>query len=250
MNRSHGVTAAAAAKTTPRDIVNAWLVHAITVSGLVAGLLALVAVIEGHAAAAIEWLIVATVIDTVDGPLARSWGVAESLPQIDGHVLDTVVDFIGTVTVPLAFLWRFEMLPYGLALPVVSVAFVTSALWFARTDMMTEDNWFNGFPTGWNLAVPTLYLMGGAVMVNGVIVMVLAMLQLTDVKFLHPGRVVEHRALTLAVTAAWVVSIAVLAGLGELPWWGPGALLIGPIYQAGMSLRRTLADGDRQASER
>lgn len=242
MDRSHGGVRAATAKASHRDAFNAWLVHAITVSGLVAGLLALVAVVEGRASAAIDWLLVATLIDTVDGPLARSWGVAEALPHIDGHVLDTVVDFVGTVVVPLAMLWRFELLPYGLALPVVSVAFVTAALWFARTDMMTEDHWFNGFPTGWNLVVPTLYLMNGAPIVNGLIVMVLAMLQLTNVKFVHPGRVVEWRPVTLAVTAAWLVSIAVLAELHELPWWGPAALLIGPVYQAALSVRRTLAD--------
>jgi phosphatidylcholine synthase len=247
MNRSRGVVHAASAKVSGRDTVSAWLVHAITVSGLVAGLLALVAVVEGRASAAIDWLLVATVIDTVDGPLARSWGVAEALPHIDGHVLDTVVDFVGCVVVPLAFLWRFELLPYGLALPVVSVAFVTSALWFARTDMMTDDNWFNGFPTGWNLVVPTLYLMGGAPIVNGLIVMVLALLQLTTVKFVHPGRVVELRPLTLAVTATWVLAIAVLSELHELPWWGPAALLVGPMYQAALSVRRTLADDPPRA---
>jgi phosphatidylcholine synthase len=228
-------------------VVSAWLVHAITASGLVAGMLALVAVVEGRASAAIDWLLVATLIDTVDGPLARSWGVAEALPLIDGHVLDTVVDFVGTVAVPLAFLWRFELLPYGLALPVVSVAFVTSALWFSRTDMMTDDNWFNGFPTAWNLVVPTLFLMQGAPLVNGVIVMVLAMLQLTNVKFVHPGRVVELRPLTLAVTATWVVAIAVLAEMQELPWWGPAALLIGPTYQVALMLRRTRSDGPTAA---
>ncbi|MDQ2825862.1 MAG: hypothetical protein M3Y04_02660 [Actinomycetota bacterium] len=226
-----------------RDVRLAWLIHAFTASGLVAGMLALFAVMERRADAAIGWLIVGTLIDTVDGPLARAWGAAEALPQIDGHLLDTVVDFVGCVAVPLAFLWRFDLLPSQVTLPVLSVAFVTSALWFARTDMMTGDNWFNGFPTAWNLVVPTMFLIDGSPVVNGVIVMVLALLQLSNIKFVHPGRVVELRTLTLAITAAWLVSIAVLAGTtDELPWWGPALLLIGPAYQIVISLRRTFAD--------
>ncbi len=234
---------ASPAHASARDVRLAWLIHAFTASGIVAGMLALFAVMERRADAAIGWLLVGTLIDTVDGPLARAWGAAEALPQIDGHLLDTVVDFVGCVAVPLAFLWRFDLLPSEVALPVLSVAFVTSALWFARTDMMTEDNWFNGFPTAWNLVVPTMFLINGSAAVNGVIIMVLAILQLTNVKFVHPGRVVELRALTLAVTAMWLVSVAVLVGTTEeLPWWGPILLLIGPAYQIVLTLRRTFAE--------
>jgi len=232
-----------AARASARDVRLAWLIHVFTASGIVAGMLALFAVMERRPGAAIGWLVVGTVIDTVDGPLARAWGAAEALPQIDGHLLDTVVDFVGCVAVPLAFLWRFELLPAEVALPVLSVAFVTSALWFARTDMMTEDNWFNGFPTAWNLVVPTMFLINGSPVVNGVIILALAVLQLTNVKFVHPGRVVELRPLTLAVTTAWMISIAVFAGASfDLPWWGPAVLLIGPAYQIVLTLRRTFAD--------
>lgn len=235
---------AAPAKASARDVRLAWLIHAFTASGIVAGMLALVAVIEGRAEAAVEWLLVGTLIDTIDGPLARAWGAAEALPQIDGHLLDTVVDFVGCVAVPLAFLWRFELLPAAASLPILSVAFVTSALWFARTDMMTEDSWFNGFPTAWNLVVPTMFLINGAPLVNGVIVMVLAVLQLSNVKFVHPGRVVQLRPITLAVTATWLAAIAAFTGTvgQDLPWWGPVLLLVGPAYQIVLTLRRTFVD--------
>ena len=37
---------------------------------------------------------------------------------------------------------------------------VKTALWMSRTDQMTEDKWFNGFPGEWNMVVPTLFLLG------------------------------------------------------------------------------------------
>lgn len=228
--------------TSSSDTWRAWLVHAFTVVGIVAGLKALVSVFDGDPRAAIAWLLVAAVIDGVDGPIARMWGVAENLPMIDGCTLDVVVDFIGCVVVPLAFLWRFEMLPAGVNFLVVSVAFVTSALWFARTDLMTADNWFNGFPTAWNLMIPTMFLLHTGTWFNAAFVTFLAILQMTSVKFVHPVRVAEGRRLTLLVTLAWFVAIAVETDLSpHLRWWGTVALLVGPCYQAGLSARRSLA---------
>jgi phosphatidylcholine synthase len=219
----------------------AWLLHSFTALGVVVGLLALVQVFDRDARAAIGWLLVATIIDGVDGPLARSWAVAEALPQIDGHVLDAVVDFLNTVVVPLVFVWRFDMLPHELALPVVSLALFTSALWFSRRDMMTEDGWFKGFPAAWNLVVPTLFLLHDNPVVGAVAVTSLALLQLSPVKFVHPVRVAELRVVTLSFTALWFVSIALLADLSpELPGWGPFALLAGPAYQVLLTVRRTL----------
>ena len=49
----------------------AWGVHIFTASGVVMGLLALVAVVNRNWRGALLWLFVAVLIDTVDGALAR-----------------------------------------------------------------------------------------------------------------------------------------------------------------------------------
>jgi phosphatidylcholine synthase len=46
--------------------------------------------------------LVALVVDTVDGPLARRFGVATVLPRWSGERLDLIVDFLTYVAV-LAF---------------------------------------------------------------------------------------------------------------------------------------------------
>jgi phosphatidylcholine synthase len=219
----------------------AWLIHVFTALGLVAGVAALLAVFDGHARAAISWLLVAAVIDGVDGPLARAFGVAETLPRIDGAVLDTVVDFVGCVVGPFAFLWRFGMLPHELAFLLVGVGFVTSALWYSRTDMMTEDNWFNGFPAAWNLAVPTMFLLHDSTTVNAVLVIGLCVLQLSSVKFVHPVRVADGQALNMAMTMLWLAAIAAMTELApQLPLGGRILLLLGPVHQVLITSRRTL----------
>lgn len=226
----------------------AWLIHSFTALGVVFGLAALMAVMDDHPTSAVRWLLLSLVIDALDGSLARSYRVAEVLPKIDGSVLDVAVDFVNCVMVPMAFLLKFGMLPGGLAVPVAGFAAFTSALWFARTDMMSEDRWFHGFPTEWNIVVPTLFLLNGFPIVNAVLVVVLAALQLTSVKFVHPVRVVELRALTIVLTLTWLLTIVFLVpDVGQLPVWGPALLLVGPIYHAGLTVWRNVAPAAREA---
>jgi phosphatidylcholine synthase len=109
--------------------------------------------------------------------------------------------------------------------------------------MMTADNWFNGFPAEWQLVVPTLFIVGAAAAACVGVLVALSISQLTRIKFVHPVRVAERRALTLALTLLWVVAIAVLVEMvPNLPPWGPVVLLVGPAYQIAITVRRTLAD--------
>ena len=73
----------------------AYLVHLLTASGLIPMMLSVDAIWRGDARLALIWLGVAMIIDGLDGPLARRFEVAKHTPQIDGAVLDHVIDFIG-----------------------------------------------------------------------------------------------------------------------------------------------------------
>src|SRR5690349_23052289 len=78
----------------------AWGVHIFTASGVVIGLLALIAVVNRNFRGALLWLFIAVVVDTVDGALARAVRVKEVLPYVDGRMLDYVIDFTNDVIVP------------------------------------------------------------------------------------------------------------------------------------------------------
>ena len=72
----------------------------------------------------------------------------------------------------------------------------TSALWMARTDQMTDDHFFNGFPCEWNMIVPTLYLLHASEWFAAFACVVLCLTQLTNIKFLHPMQVRLFRPVT------------------------------------------------------
>jgi phosphatidylcholine synthase len=168
-----------------------------TASGAVAGLLALQAVIDGNIRGALLWLVVCQVLDGLDGPIARQIDVVIHAPRVDGYVLDLIVDYLTCVVVPVALLVRLQILPHEFQTLIAGLILLLSALWFSRTDIETEDHWFNGFPAVWNLAVPTYLVLDLKPNTVAVVTLILCFSQLTMIKFPHIIRVQAFRYITL-----------------------------------------------------
>jgi phosphatidylcholine synthase len=222
-----------------------YVVHLMTASGAVAGLLALQAVFDDRWRAALLWLIVCQVLDGLDGPIARRFDVTIHAPLIDGHILDLVVDYVTCVVVPVALLARLELLPQHYETLVAGTIFLSSALWFARTDQETEDHWFNGFPAVWNLVVPTLLIFGSSSKVVMIVSLVLCASQLTKFKIPHLVRVAEFRKITLPLTIVYLVDLTILSWqfsdvTGSHPSLIEKYILLGfPLYITIISIWRT-----------
>ena len=222
-----------------------YVIHVMTASGAVAGLLALQAVFDDRWRAALLWLIVCQVLDGLDGPIARKFDVTIHAPIIDGHVLDLVVDYVTCVVVPVALLARLELLPEHYETLVAGTIFLTSALWFARTDQETDDHWFNGFPAVWNLVVPTFLIFGSSSKVIMIVCLVLCASQLTRIKIPHLVRVSSFRKITLPLTVIYLVDLSILSWqysdiTGSHPSVLEKYILLGfPLYIAVLSIWRT-----------
>ena len=222
-----------------------YVIHVMTASGAVAGLLALQAVFDDRWRAALLWLIVCQVLDGLDGPIARKFDVTIHAPIIDGHVLDLVVDYVTCVVVPVALLARLELLPDHYETLVAGTIFLTSALWFARTDQETEDHWFNGFPAVWNLVVPTFLIFGSSPKVVMIVSLLLCATQLTRIKIPHLVRVTSFRKITLPLTVVYLVDLSILSWqysdkTGSHPSLFEKYILLGfPLYIAALSIWRT-----------
>ena len=80
--------------------VGQFSVHVLTAAGAACALLALMAAVGGQWPAMFAWLGLALVVDAADGPLARRFDLARTLPRWSGETLDLVVDFTTYVFVP------------------------------------------------------------------------------------------------------------------------------------------------------
>jgi phosphatidylcholine synthase len=196
---------------TRRHIQNAWAVHALTASGVIVGYVGLNSVIDGHARAAILWLVAALILDGVDGPIARKLDVRSRIPTLNGNSLDLIIDYFTCTIVPVAFINRFDVLPDDTVGPIGFTILFVSALWMARTDQETADGWFNGFPAEWNMIIPSLFLIGANAWINLVICVMFSVLTLSRVQFAHPVSVREHRPASLAFMLTWLGSMTWLA---------------------------------------
>jgi phosphatidylcholine synthase len=246
-----------AAALVRHPIAKGWLVHCVTASGAICGMLGIIAVSDKQPRAAVLWLAVAMVLDGVDGPAARAWCVRDHVPRIDGYLLDLIVDFVTCIVIPVIFLHQFHMLPAGASLYIGAFMLFMSALWMSRTDQMTGDHWFNGFPCEWNMIVPTLYLLRAAPWFTMVACVALTLTQLTNWKFVHPMQVRRFRPLTVSVTVVWLASVLWMTAeaqtvngaiAGDKPAVGTALLMACPLYIVGIGVWRTFGRGALQAA--
>jgi phosphatidylcholine synthase len=215
----------------------AWFVHAFTATGAVLGLAALQATVGGDYRAAFLWMIAATVVDGVDGWLARLARVDQRAPGVDGRRLDDIVDYVTYVFVPAALMLRSSLLPAAIAWPVAATVLLSSAFGFSRTDAKTADHFFTGFPSYWNIVALYLFAMGLDPGWNAAIIVVLAILVFVPIGYIYPSRTVEWQVPTLVLGAIW--SAAMIGIAWRLPdVWRPGVFvsLLFPLYYVVLSL--------------
>ena len=224
--------------------------HAFTASGVLVGMAALVAVLDGSPRLAVIWLIVAQLIDGIDGPLARRWLPEEASTPFDGYVLDLVIDFVTCVLVPGAFLWHFDLLPHGrTGMIVLAAMLLSSVLWFSRNDQMDGEGWFRGFPAAWNMVVPTLWLLDSPSTVTTVIVGLLAAATAAPLPFAHPVRVRQWRPWNISAMTVWIIGVLVGTILApEVPWFAQVPTVVGPVMVLAVVVARQLEvlSGDRR----
>jgi phosphatidylcholine synthase len=181
----------------------AWAVHAFTACGIVAGFLALVSVLKGDAVAAFLWLGLALFVDGIDGSLARKARVLEYLPNFDGRTLDNVIDFFNYVAVPALMVYWFGMVPGTWGLVAAASIMAVSLYTFANVGVKSEDYYFVGFPSIWNVVVLYFYILETNWIVNLVTIAILSVMTFIPIKFVHPLRVTDWREITIPVTVLW-----------------------------------------------
>jgi phosphatidylcholine synthase len=195
---------------TGKGRVAAWAVHLFTATGVVFALLALDAVERGHPREALAWLLVALVVDGVDGTLARAFQVESRVPRIDGAALDLVIDYLNYVLVPAFIIWRSDFLPDGIDVPLLAAILVSSLYVFARRDMKTDDGYFRGFPALWNVVALYFVVAPPAPAFASIIVAALVVLTFAPVHVVHPFRAADARRSGPVLATIWALATGAL----------------------------------------
>lgn len=202
-----------------------WLIHLYTAFGVVTGLVALYFIERSRFRAAFLVMAAALFIDSTDGPFARLVQIRKRIPEFDGATLDNIVDYLNYVVVPAFLMLNARILPDNRAgLAIAGVMMIASTYGFSRVDAKTEDLYFRGFPSYWNLVALYLYVLPLSQSLNGVIVLALSAMVFAPLKFIYPNRTAPLRTLTLTLAGIW--SIATLLLVILLPTREPVLLCI------------------------
>ena len=183
-----------------------WCVHFYTALGLIAAAAIAVLLVDGRPESfrgAFLLMVAATLIDATDGTLARLVRIKEVLPGFDGRRLDDLVDFLTYSFLPLLLLWRARLLPDNCDV-VLLVPLLASAYGFCQTSVKTDDGYFLGFPSYWNLVAFYLYTLQplpGWFSVTSIIVF--AILTFVPSRYLYPTQRGRFNLITSLLGGVW-----------------------------------------------
>ena len=212
--------------------MTAWLVHAFTATGAVLAYMAVEATIAGDTRLAFVWLVIATLVDAVDGLLARLARVKERTPHFNGARLDDIVDYLTFVFVPVFILRHDGLLPVGASgLAAAAAVLLSSAYGFSREDAKTSDHFFTGFPSYWNIVAVYMVAIQLSPLMNAAILWGFVVLVFVPIGYVYPSRTPRWQRATVTLGALWAIALVVIIwrlpdAPRELVW----ASLLYPIY--------------------
>ena len=215
----------------------AWSVHLYTATGALTAFAAVLAVVRGDYRTAFIWLIVATLVDATDGALARLARVKERLPGFDGARLDDIVDYLTYVFVPVLMIYHAGLLPAGWGFAVAAAVLLSSGYGFASADAKSNDAFFTGFPSYWN--VVAVYLFAGRLSqtMNALVLLALSVLVFVRIGYVYPSRTPVLRGLTNVLGACWgMLMVAIVLAMPDVPMAWLFLSLFFPLYYTVLSL--------------
>lgn len=184
----------------------AYGVHIFTALGAALGLWAIILTYDGFFQKALWVLALAVIVDSVDGTLARAAETKQNAPKIDGALMDNIIDFVTWTVAPLLWIYATMHLPVW-ALLICSVA---STFGFSNAHAKTDDNFFLGFPSYWNIVVLYIFLLQLPVPFATAILLLFAVVTFLPVKFIYPTRTGYLRYLTLILGSIFAFQLIAL----------------------------------------
>lgn len=166
------------------------------------------------------WLLVALVVDGIDGPLARRYEVKINWPTYDGVLMDLIIDYLTYVFIPAFALFKSGLLNGWIGWVAIFAVIYGSVIYFSDTRMKTKDYSFEGFPACWNMVVLVIFSVHPHWFVTTLVVLALVAAMFANLKFIHPTRTKRWRLVSLPIALIWT-SLATMAAWQnfDAPTW-------------------------------
>ncbi len=213
-----------------RQKLIAWGIHAYTALGGVLGIFALALAAQHFVREAYVLLVVQMIIDATDGMMARRVRIKEVLPDFDGAMMDNVIDILTYAWIPLFIILHENLLPH----PIFIVPAILAALYaYGQVNMKSDDGYFVGFPTYWNIVALYLYWLRPEGWIAVLIVLVPAVLSFIPTRYLYPSKGEAYWRSAWGLGTLWfVVVLFLLSQEQPTTEWVLASLLFPAWYMA------------------
>src|SRR6056297_308483 len=213
----------------------AYAVHLFTASGIFPAALAMHEVMQADCDPRLVfvWLLLSTLIDAADGPLARRYHVKTHAAAIDGRTIDDLLDYLTFAFIPLMLIWRMGWMPAGTQW-TVSLAMGASLFGFAHREAKDEaGGFFRGFPSYWNVFAfyAGLISVQASPWISGLLLWGLSILTVSPIRLIYPNLAPGRwKVWLLSGAVLWV--ILMVAMLPSYPFSAPWLFWISLAYPA------------------
>jgi len=213
--------------------LRAYSVHFFTASGIAVAMWALIAIYQHKLQLALWLLALAAVIDSIDGTLARKFKTPRLADTFDGALLDNIIDFVTWTVLPL--FWGYVAL--NLPIWILALCATASVLGFSNKNAKTDDLYFLGFPSYWNIVILYCYFLELSTLSSCLILVLCAVLVFVPIKYIYPSRTPQGQTLTLVLGSIFIFQVAgLLYYYHEAPNWLIYSSLLFPAYYISYSL--------------
>ncbi len=221
-------------KNSPARLTLAWGVHLLTASGAVVGMVSIMAILAGNLPRAALLMMLALAIDSIDGTLARKARVKQLLPRVDGRRLDDIVDFLNFVIVPVVFMVASGHLGSWVW---AGIPILASAYGFSQQDAKTDDDFFRGWPSYWNIVALYAWMLDLSVLSGTLWTVGLSIAIFIPIKYVYPSRARSLKRTTNALGIGWgiLISLAIAFPPLEQNFHLTAVSLFFPVYYVGLS---------------
>ena len=187
-----------------------FLVHILTASGVICSYMCITNIFKKEIEICFFWLGIALIIDVIDGPIARKLDVKNKYPSLNGLMLDTIVDYINWIFLPVLILFQFDLIYKNLEFILVPALLLIPALSYSTTITTNPDRSYSGMPAIWNLLAVFFFLAETSVMFNSSIMILFLILKFLPVNISHPFRTKKLFYFNSIFAFVWITTSTIL----------------------------------------
>jgi len=154
----------------------------------------------------------------------------------NGALLDNMIDFLNYVFVPAFFLYEADFMPRNWAMGGAILILLASSYQFCQNDAKTDDHFFKGFPSYWNVMIFYMSILSMSNWMNFAAILFMTIMVFVPIRYIYPSRTTSLQKLTMALAIVWgIINIIILTQYPEPTPWLIWASLGYVVYYYGLS---------------